>query len=594
MRIFGMHGAHTECAGREARARSSGTHAAAQPGTRQPARLDPAQGASHLETPAGAPACALRAPLRFAARREGGTARRQRATRASARRQHSIARSAQKALRVGLSALLACLLAFTLSSCRESDALTEKIIGAPYEYETDYSLTPTAFDNPEAAQTDRTSQRETEEAQREDTWEENQPQYSSEDTTTTEETRTTVETQTLSSDLEASEGSTQTDEGDESITGGSLTGGTQSSGDQDDSSSAAGGDEETSRGQTIVVNSSSSSTSQEEDNDSDIENDEQEDQDESWDPGTGSSGTGGGSSTTGGTYVEGDITSGNLPYVNSIAAAGPYATIVQALGGAGALAACDADWYNSLADEAFSYKSELSDTTVISAWDGGASMNEATFQAIVDSGAEAVITSASYGDIDQDWAERFNEAGIDVIELPVLGVTDVMDSDIETCVVAIGALLARAGSNIAYDADAMADLWVELHDAALDNTVDANGGYTTYLMDGYSWDILFDGVGSFVSVNATHITRSSSNRFYTTVVDSWTESSESLITDTGTVSSYPYDRAFNVWPYAGENSWNTLSISQTGAIGEFLPYVLDVSDGFAKAVTSSGIGGNKN
>lgn len=417
------------------------------------------------------------------------------------------ARHGERAKRV-LSAALACALSLSLvgslSGCKESDVLTQKIIGEVGQYEIDYSVPAVALDNPAAEQS--TSSEYEGESDREMDLEEDTPEYD-ESPTTSEEIDEQVSSE-YGNDSAASAGS---EDGS-----GSSAVAKKGAGDGDGAASDDG------KGKTVSVTTGEDPGEDEEDSSTSGSGAPDASDDIPQDSWTGNNPDDDGSSNPNakpGTIVNGNYD--NLPASGGVAAAGPYALIVQALC-PGGLKACNKQWYDALPATAFDGKSEFGSTALVSAWGDGTAMNEATFEAIVESGADTVLTSLSYGGVtDDSWAQRFNEAGISVVELPVIGVEYAYDADIATCVQVIGELLKDSGYTVTVNGSVknskeMASLWTSQHDYAIEATVGANGGYAVTLSAGYRIPYIYQGA-STVSNLITPVTREST-RFRTTVL----------------------------------------------------------------------------
>lgn len=165
------------------------------------------------------------------------------------------------------------------------------------------------------------------------------------------------------------------------------------------------------------------------------------------------------------------------------------------------------------------FPGELDDVQV--AWSGdGSASGSADVDALIASGATTVLTSNTYGGITQEQADALYAAGINVVYMPAIGVADAYDADIVQAVRVVGELLKNAGTSIQYDSQAMASEYVRQHDAALNATVSANNGYTTWLKNGYNRAWLYQGNSGLSGITTSWF---SENRYIMAYVDSWAE-----------------------------------------------------------------------
>lgn len=439
-------------------------------------------------------------------------------------------RKAAAAGRVALAWALALMLAMPLAGCRASDVLTEKIIGEPLQYEVDYSLSPVAIENPMASSD--ISQDE-DESDRQDETQEDSPQYG-EDATTNDQTNQTQQDANSHNDADAQSGTSAGGTGT-----GDLYDGTGTS----------------TSGSRITIDLTGSTDVNDPDAQAPTDTPADEPNDDQWD---GNNDNGGGTSTKPSTVVKaGDYSS--LPQVSTVAAAGVNATLVQAIGGTGALAVCNQEWYDSLPSQAFSNKSELANTVRISSWGDGSSMNDQAFQDIVNAlphdGTAAVVVNERTWNAAYD--EAFQAQNISVVVLPAMGVADARDDGVMDAVAVVGELLAGMADGGAY-AKSQAQAWKQLHNQALERTKQYNGGYTTSQngLGGYS---IYAGnylyTGDFVFANP--ITDVSNTRFYTVYIDSW---ASSKYTSYSSNASHFYFKRNNgdsvrVWPF-NDSAWS--------------------------------------
>lgn len=454
--------------------------------------------------------------------------------------------------RVLLSCVLAIAIALPLAGCRDSDVLTQKIVGAVDEYQVDYSLAPVRIESASASQNDQ-SEDEVDESDQEDEPEETDPGYDAEDSTTNDSADQRRETKTPW-DGDATQGNDPSDGSNSSNISYTPT---------------SGGDAE---GTTAANTSSGTNTPQ---------------TGTTWNPATSGDADSQPSDPTdlntptifspsNNDYSELSVTS------RKIAAAGPYATIVQALGGKGALGAAPQQWKDNLPATAFNSGAELEDVAWISEWGDGTTLSDAAVAAIIASGVDTILTSGTYGGVTEEQAQAFLDAGISVVGMPNIGVADASDENIVTTVEVIAALLKNAyeKGEIALDAQSQAAAWKSLHTQALNNTLSANGGYTVVQANGILYDFLYQGKASMGSND--QISYVSKNRFYMRYVDAMGQAS------LGTMSVFDFTNSVlnTEYMYADmleiEINGNHIVFEQDAA---GLEYSFDLSDGVGLAAS---------
>lgn len=494
-------------------------------------------------------------------------------------------RIAQKPLKAALILLLVFAMLLTATGCRYSNVLTEKIIEAPNVAEIDYSLDPMRVENPNQESANQNTDYESSDAERQGDPEESLPDYTQDSPTVETETAQQEHSDQPYEEGEASEGG-ESDDNDGSASNADpargTDGGAKDEGGNDGPVAGAdeGDQEKVDEPTTVTVdpNPVPGDDPQTVDNEP-VDNGGNESTDNTWNPGTGNvgGGDGGKDADKGQTYNDG--TFAQLPQNNSkIAAAGPYATIVQSLGGRGALAATNQKWLDDLPYGAYgkgSDDSELVDVVGIPSWGDGASMDDATIQAIIDSGAEVVITSDSYGGVSTDaQARALNEAGVNVVVLPPIGMPDALDGDVQTCVEVTGELLKDAGSDIQYDAKAMAAEWTRLHDQAIQNTLTANGGYTPFVSALETQNKILQGLHG----SEREFDGPSSRQYYASYIDYWLDADSLVGLDgDGAVSDSDQNWRHSQWVYP-YTEWGV------GTIG------VDWSDSYCRFDVSNGLG----
>lgn len=481
--------------------------------------------------------------------------------------------TAAKMARLALVALLSLVIAFALGGCRDTDVLTQKIIDAPGVSEIDYSLDPVRTDSPESDEQDvanlyegesddrnqdtQENQSDESDEQDQDT-QQNQPEYQANEPTTDEAADKPSYERDAKSNGEATDGdiadggapddkegkasdsnSNEDAQGDASNEGNEGEHGNATE-EGDGSESGAGNsgnpvegenkqepvedEPESPKGATIVIDNPEATDDPQPEDDSPSPDQGQTggNNENTWNPNPDDQGGGrdDGNKDTGETYADG--TYDTIPSAGKVAAAGPYADIVQSLGGKGALAAAPQQWLDSLPAAAYANGSELANVHGIASWGSGSQMTNAAVQEIIDSGADCVLTSSTWNVMNQDQASAFNAAGVDVLVMPDIGVHNALDSDIAMCVDVVGELLKGAGTSIQFDAKAAAATWKSMHNLTLETCLAKNEGYTCA-----SWG--YDNIyvqnyiyqGNIDRAWGNRITNISPNSFQTAYVNGW-------------------------------------------------------------------------
>lgn len=419
--------------------------------------------------------------------------------------------AAGKVARAIAAVLLATTMMVPLTGCRDSDVLTEKIRGAVGQYEIDYSLAPARVESDVAPSSDRSVDEN--ESERASDHEESNPDYDKDEHNSEAETDRQVHDDELKRDGDALEGGS----GSEPNSGVGDGGGDSST--PTDASNEGDGSR---RGALITINPDAPEINDTLPNDGNSAGENAgsgSDAENTWNPG--SAGAGGGEGDNRGqTYNNGSWA--ELPQdVGKIAAAGPYATIVQSLGGKGALAACNQQWLDDLPTQAYDYHSELDDVVGISSWGDGTTMDDETVQELISAKPDVVLTSDSFGGVVTDeQAKALNDAGIDVVVLPAIGVIDALDEDISTTVAVVGQLLKDAGTDIQFSSVAMAGAWRDLHTRAIEQTLGKAGGYGVGASSALQYFCQWRGI---MPPLASDMGPVSGSPLYTTFLDSWSD-----------------------------------------------------------------------
>lgn len=257
--------------------------------------------------------------------------------------------------------------------------------------------------------------------------------------------------------------------------------------------------------------------------------------------------------------------------IHKVAACGPYATIVQMLAGAGALAGANQQWLANMQDGGY-FPGELSATRALVAGEGTL-LSDADVTNIINSGAEAFLCSATYGAMSSSQKDRLIESGVNVIEMPELGLSDTLDAEIVQAVRVVGELLKDSAGTSQYDAKAMADEYVAQHSYALSSVLRANGGnYASYQRLGYADS------GEFQGKDSTHTAINvAPARYVTSVVSAWENTTQTRIS----VSSGRSTLQNGVfYPWGADAFYHTHQNYPLASWTVRAGYQLDVSDGY--------------
>ncbi len=451
----------------------------------------------------------------------------------------------QKRVRIVLLALLAIVVSLSLAGCRDSDVLTQKIIDAPGVSEIDYSLDPVRTDAPESDREDIANIYEQESQSQDHERQQNQPEYQQDNPTTDQTADQQPYSSTVNPNGQATEGGkVDGSSGDAADPSGNEANQGSASEEGDGNNVGAGNVEESPvegspeqepnqdqpespAGQTIRIETPdlTDEPQPEDDSPSPEQGQNAGSNDNTWSPSPSGNGGGTGEDKQGSTYADG--TYDTIPSAGKVAAAGPYATIVQSLGGRGALAAAPQQWLDNLPSGAYDNGNELIDVKGIAAWGDGEQMTDAAVQGIIDSGADVVLTSSTYNVMNQDQANALNAAGVDVLVVPDIGTTTALDADIVMTVDVIGELLKDAGTGIQFDAKQAAAVWKSMHNSTLQTCLGNNGGYSCASWgfdNAYIENYLYQ--GSFAQAESSRIGYTSLNNLYTVYVNGWDAASD--------------------------------------------------------------------
>jgi hypothetical protein len=242
--------------------------------------------------------------------------------------------------------------------------------------------------------------------------------------------------------------------------------------------------------------------------------------------------------------VYNDATYAELPAgTRTVAAVGDYALIVQMLAGKGALVAADANWLGkvqALVAAGAAFQGEGLDK-VKATWSGdGKTAGNANIDALIAAKPDVVLVGSNTSTLTQPECDRLVAAGINVVVMPAIGVLNAADKDILTAVRVVGKLLERhVNPYTNMTALAMASEYIRQHDDAINNTLSANGGYSYKISGSRSYPFIYQD-GSHL-LYGTPTTWLSNNRYYTAYADSWVSSPiSSAWTDRGIGPSQSY------------------------------------------------------
>lgn len=438
----------------------------------------------------------------------------------------------KRVLSIVLALALACCVSAPLSSCRDSDVLTQKVVDNSGESPIDYTLDPVTTNSPQSDE-NRSSdvQDETENEDREQ--QEDTPDYSSDEPTSEKQAeQNAYDNVYTNTDGDASSGGGSADDSANGTTSAATdnakddSGSATEQGDGDSQGETSGGDSQRGRTLTIQLPSLSDEPEAQDGTGRSSGNGSADGNESTWNAGQDTNGNGGtDEGNRGSTYADG--TYDTIPSASKVAAAGPYATIVQSLGGRGALAAAPQYWLDGLPDSAYDNGNELANVRGVASWGDGTSLTDSAADEIIESGAECVLTSNTFNVMTQDQADKLNNAGIDVLLVPDIGTSTAMDEDIATTVEVVGELLKDAGSYIEFDAKSAAATWKSMHDSAVAWCVSRNGGHTFYSWGtGAQENYYYQGNKRAAQQASNRKNDSSPNAFVCEYVDDWDDEND--------------------------------------------------------------------
>lgn len=197
------------------------------------------------------------------------------------------------------------------------------------------------------------------------------------------------------------------------------------------------------------------------------------------------------------------------PLVDTIAATGQTAVIVQMVGGEGALAAADKE---ILTDEEFQTVFEDEGAAdIVQGWSGEGEAGDIDVDAIIDSGAETIlVTSSEYSDeLTKAERKKLKKAGVSFTIVSELTNSTFIKSTVTT----VGKMLKESEAiGNAGETTKIASDYKEFHNDLIDECIDSNDGLVAYdskilekrnnkkytYNDGGSWTLLIDAWDSSV------------------------------------------------------------------------------------------------
>ena len=221
---------------------------------------------------------------------------------------------------------------------------------------------------------------------------------------------------------------------------------------------------------------------------------------------------------------------------SKVAACGYYATIVQMLAGKGGLVACDDEWQDEVKERGL-----FSGEGVQALEVGWTAKSDGSYKidvkAVIAAEPDAVLVDGVQFELTAKQQDKLQDANIDIITVPALGESGTADGDIVDAVNIVGELLKNS-TTVYYSTQTMAAQYEQHHDATIEACVEANGGYTSKYIDGYSTSIIFQNGSDGVGISTSQL---SSNRITTVLVDSWAPTVKDTITlDRGVYSNTLY------------------------------------------------------
>ena len=171
----------------------------------------------------------------------------------------------------------------------------------------------------------------------------------------------------------------------------------------------------------------------------------------------------------------------------TVAAVGEYATITQMLGGAGALAASDQQWLDTVTSTgAFSSEWDGLDRVQVGFTGDGTAAGSCLVDELVSTIKPSVLlwdSAVNEPNLTDDDRAKLEEAGITVQPVPHIGEQTTEDYDVKSAVAVVAQVLEGA-SGLGYTPSEVQEKYNAFHDEALMTCYNVNGGYSYKATDG--------------------------------------------------------------------------------------------------------------
>ena len=221
--------------------------------------------------------------------------------------------------------------------------------------------------------------------------------------------------------------------------------------------------------------------------------------------------------------------------VHSVAASGNYAILVEMLCGPGALVGTNNAAKNTVASKQAFASEGFENVPVLWSDDGTPNIAE-----ILTQSPNCILQENSTRTLTAEEQNALTEAGLTctILQVPEISGASITDAQLLSAVNDVGELLAPgfgntyAGVNNKSSKD-MAAEYVRQHDEAINNVVNANGGYSYKVLEGTSYSYIYQGDKD----SGTQTTQLSNNRYTTAFVSAWTNCNVSAIS-VGSSRSY--------------------------------------------------------
>ncbi len=227
-----------------------------------------------------------------------------------------------------------------------------------------------------------------------------------------------------------------------------------------------------------------------------------------------------------GTVYDASAKSSKLPEkCDKVAAAGPYATIVEMLCGKGGLVACDSYWKSQVSSRGLFPNEGVS--SLATAWKSSSNGSYTLdVDALIKAEPDAVLVDGETIKLSSAQQSKLSKAKIDIITVPSLGDSGTSDSEVTSAVKIVGELLKNSTA-VEYSSQDAASKYLELHDEVIDMCLSANGGYATKTIGSTSFREIFQ---NGTDGNGKSTSRLSSSAVTVAFVDSWASTNKSSVT----------------------------------------------------------------